>query len=201
MTCLLIVSVILSPTATGKRPTSPRIPVPYSFSESSASPAPVTGGACTGARLSGAASGTLRLPRLDLGDRFAQVPGLFLQELLEVVPHGHPELRVHFIVPLLEPGEKLNEARQEGDETRVVAAAEAFLDVDVEDADGPGELQVVVAGPGDEERAVLGPGSAGSSPSAPWARRACRGAASCRPSGSRRWCTWAARGWCQPASS
>ena len=82
----------------------------------SASPAPVTGGACTGARLSGAVSGTLRLPRLDLGDRFAQLPGLFLDEALEVVAHGDAELGVDLIVPLLEPGEKLDQAGQEGDE-------------------------------------------------------------------------------------
>ena len=160
----------------------------------SASPAPVTGGACTGARLSGAASGTLQLPRLDFGDGLAQLPGLFLDEPVEVVAHGDAELGVDLIVPLLEPGEKLDQAGQEGDEAGVVAAAEAFLDVDVIGADRPGELEVVVAGPGDDERARPVPRSAESLPSAPWARRACPGAASSRPSGSRRSCTWAGTG-------
>ena len=102
-------------------------------------------------------------------------------------------------MPLLEPGEKLDEAGEERHEPRVVAAAEAFLDVDVVGADRPGELEVVVAGPGDHERAVFALDSAESSPSAPWARRACRGAARSRSSGSRRSCTWAERESCRPA--
>src|SRR5208337_873782 len=120
----------------------------------SASPAPVTGGACTAARLSGAASRTLRLPRFDFRDGLAQLPGLFLDEALEVVAHEDAELGVDLVVPLLEPGEKLDEAGQEGDEAGVVAAAETFLDFNKIGADRPGELEVVVAGPGDDERAV-----------------------------------------------
>ena len=114
----------------------------------------MTGGAYTGARVSGAASGTLRLPRLDFGDGLAQLPGLFLDEPLEVVAHGDAEFGVELVVPLLEPGEEFDQAGLEGDEAGVVAAAETFLDVDVVGADRPGELEVVVAGPGDHERAV-----------------------------------------------
>ena len=59
------------------------------------------------------------------------MPSFFLDEALEVVAHGDAELGVDLIVPLLEPGEKLDEAGQEGDKAGVVAAAEAFLDVNV----------------------------------------------------------------------
>ena len=64
----------------------------------------MTGGACTGTRLSGAASRTLRLPRFDFRDGLAQLAGLFLDEAIEVVAHGDAELGVDLIVPLLEPG-------------------------------------------------------------------------------------------------
>ena len=80
--------------------------------------------------------------------------GFFLDEALEVVAHAHAELGIDVVVPLLEPGEQLDQAGQQRDQARVVAAAEAFLDVDVVGADGPGQLQVVVAGPGDHQRAV-----------------------------------------------
>ncbi len=84
----------------------------------------------------------MTLPRLDFGDRPAQLPGFFLDEAVEVVAHGDAELGVDFIVPLLEPGEKLDEAGQEGDEAGVVAAADTFLDINKIGTDRPGELDV-----------------------------------------------------------
>ena len=69
-----------------------------------------------------------RLPRLDFGDRLAQLPGFFLDEAVEVVAHGDAELGVDLIVPLLEPWEKLDRQDRRGTRAGVVAAAETFLD-------------------------------------------------------------------------
>ncbi len=50
------------------------------------------------------AGGTLgRLPSFDLVNGSAKVARLLMEKALEVIPHRHTELRVHPIVPLLEP--------------------------------------------------------------------------------------------------
>ncbi len=87
----------------------------------------------SGCFLSASASRSLgRLPCLDLIQSEPGVPRFFLNEPLEVIPHRQAELGIDLIVPLLEPGEKFDEAGEQWDEAGVVAAAEAFLDVDVD---------------------------------------------------------------------
>ena len=54
-------------------------------------------------------------------------------------------------MPLLQPGEQLNQAGQQRHQARVVTATEAFLNVDVIGTDGAGQLQVVVASPCDNQ--------------------------------------------------
>ena len=70
------------------------------------------------------------------------------------MPHA-VEFGVDVVVPLLEPGEQLDQAGQQRNQARIVGAAELFLDVDVVGADRGGLLQVVVAGPADHQRAVF----------------------------------------------
>lgn len=91
-----------------------------------------------------------RLPGFDFVERFSHLAGLFLHDALKVVAHSHAvELRLRLVVPLLEPGEQLDQAGQERHQALVVTTAQTLLDVHVIAADGTGKLQMVVAGPGD----------------------------------------------------
>ena len=94
-------------------------------------------------------------PCFDLSQGFAEVAGFFVYKTFEVVAHAEAvEVGVGVIVPLFEPGEELDQAGEQGDEPRIVAAAELGLHADVVRADGLGLLQVIVAGPADDERPV-----------------------------------------------
>ena len=96
-----------------------------------------------------------RRPRSDLLQSLPQRSSFFVDEAFEVVAHAEAvEVGVGFIVPLLEPGEELDKASEQGDEPGVVAAAELGLHADVVGADGLGLLQVIVTSPADDERSV-----------------------------------------------
>lgn len=96
-----------------------------------------------------------RHPGFDFGEGFAEVAGFFVDEAFEVVAHAEAvEVGVGFVVPLLEPGQELDQAGEQRDEPGIVAAAKLGLHADVVGADGLGLLQVIVASPADDERAV-----------------------------------------------
>jgi hypothetical protein len=86
----------------------------------------------------------------------AEATGFFEEEVFVVGAEAVAKFGVDRAVPLVEPGEQFEEAGEEGDESRVFAAADRFLDVDVVGGDGLGELEVVVSGPGDRQFAVVG---------------------------------------------
>ena len=93
----------------------------------------------SGPRSSSTACPLRRLPSLDLFQRPAgaaawtcQAASLFVDEILVGVPHAPAIVGgIGLVVPLLEPGEQFQQARQERNQARIFAATEAFLDVDV----------------------------------------------------------------------
>ena len=86
---------------------------------------------------------------------FIHVAGFFVCKTFEVVAHAEAvEAGVGFVVPLLEPGEQLDQAGEQWDEPGIVAAAELGLHADVVGADGLGLLQVIITSPADDERSV-----------------------------------------------
>jgi len=83
------------------------------------------------------------------------VAGFFVYEAVKIVAHAEAvEVGVGFVVPLLEPGEELDQTGEQEDEPGIVAAAELGLHADVVGADGLGLLQMVVTSPADGQRAV-----------------------------------------------
>ena len=94
-------------------------------------------------------------PGFDFCEGFTEVAGFFVDETFEVVAHAEAiEIGVGFVVPLLKPGEELDQAGEQWDEPGIVATAELGLNADIVGADGLGLLQVIVACPADHERSV-----------------------------------------------
>jgi len=94
-----------------------------------------------------------RHPPVQIVASQAMLVELALQEDVEEVPHALVELRVEAVMPLLQPGDQLGQASQQGFQA---FHRPAFLrrDFRVPGSQCPRLLQMIPTGPGDGERRI-----------------------------------------------